>query len=193
MKYHINPETGKPGVCRAKIKCRFNVLDEEHYSSKEDAARAYEKQQSIIVEKIDNILKIIKSAGCLDKLEIESSSPCMTGVKLNLSRLRDPDLANNNCAPATLSLGNYLIDLNESTSVPLFDNIKAISVEFEGSEPTFHNAVIIKDFSGDEFVVDITASQWRVPVEFPFVRTKADWLVFTEKSSGIKIRDVEIF
>ena len=40
-KYHINPETGVPGACKAKVKCRFGegVL---HYASKEAATQAFE-------------------------------------------------------------------------------------------------------------------------------------------------------
>lgn len=43
--YHINPETGNPGVCRAKIKCRFGDLETEHYESRESAQAAFEKAQ----------------------------------------------------------------------------------------------------------------------------------------------------
>lgn len=47
-KYHINPETGNPGICRADPKnpqssgCRFKLSDGEHYGSKEEAARGFE-------------------------------------------------------------------------------------------------------------------------------------------------------
>jgi len=47
-KYHINPETGAPGVCRADPSnpnsrgCRFRASEDEHYGSKEEASRAYE-------------------------------------------------------------------------------------------------------------------------------------------------------
>jgi hypothetical protein len=43
-KYHINPATGNPGVCKAKHQCRFGDLETDHYSSKEDARAAFEKQ-----------------------------------------------------------------------------------------------------------------------------------------------------
>lgn len=41
-KYHINPETGNPGVCNAKVKCRFGDLEADHYTSKEAAREAFE-------------------------------------------------------------------------------------------------------------------------------------------------------
>jgi hypothetical protein len=41
-KYHINPETGNPGLCSAKIKCPFGG-DDVHYFSKEAAQQAFEE------------------------------------------------------------------------------------------------------------------------------------------------------
>lgn len=38
-RYHINPETGKPGLCHAKVKCRFGG-DAEHYPSRDAAVQA---------------------------------------------------------------------------------------------------------------------------------------------------------
>lgn len=40
-KYHINPETGNPGLCSAKVKCPFGG-DDVHYFSKEAAQKAFE-------------------------------------------------------------------------------------------------------------------------------------------------------
>lgn len=42
-KYHINPETGRPNQCTAKVKCRFGA-DTQHFDSKESARAGYEKQ-----------------------------------------------------------------------------------------------------------------------------------------------------
>jgi hypothetical protein len=41
-KYHINPETGRPNQCHAKIQCRFGG-ESDHYDSKEEARAGYEK------------------------------------------------------------------------------------------------------------------------------------------------------
>lgn len=41
--YHINPETGRPNQCTAKVKCRFGA-DTQHFDSKEAARAGYEKQ-----------------------------------------------------------------------------------------------------------------------------------------------------
>jgi (p)ppGpp synthase/HD superfamily hydrolase len=42
-KYHINPDTGVPGICRAKSSCPFGGVD-DHYDSREQAITGYEKQ-----------------------------------------------------------------------------------------------------------------------------------------------------
>lgn len=49
-KYHINPETGKAGVCSAKIACRFKLEENEHYESQAEAYKAYEIQQTNTIE-----------------------------------------------------------------------------------------------------------------------------------------------
>lgn len=47
-KYHISPKTGAPGVCKASTKpCPIGGAD-EHYSSKQEAQRAYEAQQHAV-------------------------------------------------------------------------------------------------------------------------------------------------
>lgn len=43
-KYHINPDTGVVGQCRAKTRCKFSART-EHYDHFEDALAAAEEQQ----------------------------------------------------------------------------------------------------------------------------------------------------
>jgi hypothetical protein len=43
-RYHINPKTGNPGICRAKEQCPFGDAS-NHYDSKEEAHKAYEQSQ----------------------------------------------------------------------------------------------------------------------------------------------------
>lgn len=42
-RYHINPRTGDPGACSARISCPFGNLESDHFDSKEDARAAYEE------------------------------------------------------------------------------------------------------------------------------------------------------
>ncbi len=44
-RYHINPHTGNPGVCRAKNNCPYGNLETEHFDSQEAARAAYESGQ----------------------------------------------------------------------------------------------------------------------------------------------------
>lgn len=45
VRYHINPETGRANICRAKIKCNFavNGVEPTHYQTKEEAVKSAEK------------------------------------------------------------------------------------------------------------------------------------------------------
>lgn len=49
-KFHINPESGNPGLCNAKIQCRFGSPS-EHFDSPEEARSHYEKQMGLAVFK----------------------------------------------------------------------------------------------------------------------------------------------
>lgn len=41
--YHVNPETGEPGLCVARVQCRYGGAP--HYESVEAARRGFEAQQ----------------------------------------------------------------------------------------------------------------------------------------------------
>lgn len=76
-KFHINPETGSIGECKAKIKCAFADSDgsePEHYATYEEAYvesekllkeeygdfstyKPYDNQEEILEEKLDKIWK----------------------------------------------------------------------------------------------------------------------------------------
>jgi hypothetical protein len=42
-KYHINPTTGNPALCKAKHQCRFGDIETDHFESFDEARAAYEK------------------------------------------------------------------------------------------------------------------------------------------------------
>jgi hypothetical protein len=44
-RYHINPETGDPGLCRAKQQCRFGDF-ESHYATADEARLEFEKSMA---------------------------------------------------------------------------------------------------------------------------------------------------
>lgn len=74
-KYHINPKTGKPGICRAKTQCRFGEAS-DHYDTPAAAQEGYEEMMKA------NTLVSRKSA-----------KPQSTETT-SLSKLMDPALLN---------------------------------------------------------------------------------------------------
>lgn len=73
-RYHINPETGRPGVCRAKTPdaCQFakDGVVPEHYNSESEARAGYEKQQEHnTVKTFVNTTPFSKYAETLAKVE----------------------------------------------------------------------------------------------------------------------------
>jgi len=42
-RYHINPNTGNAGVCKAKVNCPYGDLEKDHFNTKWEAMRAYEE------------------------------------------------------------------------------------------------------------------------------------------------------
>lgn len=57
-RYHVNSVTGRVGRCKAEIQCRFNLSEEEHASSPEEALRLYEQSRS---EDQKTVLKGLRS------------------------------------------------------------------------------------------------------------------------------------
>lgn len=45
-KFHVNPNTGEPGPCRAVHQCRFGVSEDKHFNSPEEARADYENKMS---------------------------------------------------------------------------------------------------------------------------------------------------
>lgn len=54
-KYHFNKETGRTGICDAKINCRLGLSQDEHFNSREEAQAAFEKTQDGVTSSIKNL------------------------------------------------------------------------------------------------------------------------------------------
>lgn len=50
-KYHINSNTGNPGLCKATKSCPFGDLTKDHYETKQAAQQAFEKQMNTALPK----------------------------------------------------------------------------------------------------------------------------------------------
>lgn len=61
-RYHINPRTGDPGLCKAKISCPYGTAD-EHFPSEEKARAAYEAGQlSEVLPRLNKLLDAVVPA-----------------------------------------------------------------------------------------------------------------------------------
>lgn len=68
MLYHVNPSTGEPGRCSAKVQCRFGDSD-SHYPDESAAREAFENSQSL-----DDVLKGARSVETDPYAEMKSAS-----------------------------------------------------------------------------------------------------------------------
>lgn len=59
-KYHVNPETGRVNICRAKIRCDFTIDNTEppHFYKKEEAQKSAE---NMLEQKYNTLSKIDKT------------------------------------------------------------------------------------------------------------------------------------
>lgn len=99
--YHVNPETGKTGVCKARVMCKFGVAYNEHFGTQEEAASSYEfkmESEHIDVDRnvavLSKILKVSDRVGgfdpmgsVLDDIEAVDSSEWSDVQKHNLHAL----------------------------------------------------------------------------------------------------------
>lgn len=66
-RFHVNPETGDVGRCRAKIKCDFDLTDDEHHK---DRASAVAAAELLMQEKFSHLSNMQ-----YDFLDSETSDP----------------------------------------------------------------------------------------------------------------------
>jgi hypothetical protein len=95
-KFHINPQTGEVGPCRATTNCPFGDLESEHYDSKEEARGAYEKTMSnqlVVDESLDaetlstsqlnNLAKTTQSNKILNTIVTKGSNRTLANLAKN--------------------------------------------------------------------------------------------------------------
>ena len=61
-KFHVNPDTGRTGVCRAKPKdgCKFKFSHSEHFNSREEAAQGYENKMEAASMNVKRNMEILE-------------------------------------------------------------------------------------------------------------------------------------
>ena len=77
-KYHLNPETGNPGICKATKRCRFEGLT-DHYGSKEEAQAAYEAENAAFAAKVPTTTAMLEPFS----KSIERALPKLDSVRHN--------------------------------------------------------------------------------------------------------------
>lgn len=108
--YHINPETGRPNLCRAKIKCRFK--DQTHYETKAEAKKAAESDLSEEFK-----AHILKSRGEAKAKREKAKAEKLEAARLRGKRIREEKRKKaeeeENSWNATIAFAKYLEEEEE--------------------------------------------------------------------------------
>lgn len=118
VKWHINPKTLKVSRCNAKIKCRFGISSDKHFSAKEDAQDFLDKKMSKNLPSIskkssndDGIIRHIHgdiSQETKKSIEKLADNPgCSIEVPSKITRINTPDNDKSNIEilDSSISLG----------------------------------------------------------------------------------------
>lgn len=197
-KFHINPETGDPGTCSAKIQCRFGS-ESEHYNSPDEARNAYEEKQSSSFQKAvkndwdirserKQLLKRqtdeirAEAESLANDMEEDGALPAVTPLDDSLadedglyyvesmSEFRDPEFAMNRCADISFAVEEYA-----ARTGFMGGKLVSVHIEVDGDYLTRHTANTYKDEEGNDWVVDYSYSQINSKADFPYVGRKTDW------------------
>lgn len=215
-KFHINPETGNPGTCSAKIQCRFGS-DSEHYSSADEARVAYEKQNSSTFPEVSkapwdverNRREILKkqtdeirteAVHFAEGMEYDEELPGVVPLDDSLAdengvyyvesidEFRDPEFAMNRCQDIAFAVEEYA-----QRAGFMSGRLDSIHVEVDGDYLTRHTANTYKDEEGNEWIIDFAYSQVNSKADFPYVGLRADWeksLFEAAENPDPKVREV---
>ncbi len=82
-KYHVNPASGEPGLCRARKSCPFGRAD-EHFSSKELAREAFEYSQEAFSKPLKN--SAATEIALSSSLAWKGETPAWLGLRAQLQR-----------------------------------------------------------------------------------------------------------
>lgn len=112
-KYHINPETGRPNICRAKTpeRCLYviNGVTPEHYSSKEEAYKGFE-----FINSSETLVSISKKEEFYPQVSIEP----------DLNNENQYSVDSNFDLNLTKSAAKFLKDFNKLSFDDVFDNYR---------------------------------------------------------------------
>lgn len=81
VKYHINPKTGNPGLCRAVKICPFGDITEDHYPTKDAARDGYEIKTKAIL----SLMEKNRELSDLEKVKFDELTGQLKKVKKEIS------------------------------------------------------------------------------------------------------------
>lgn len=119
-KFHVNPNTGNTGTCKAKRSCPFGDLEKDHYDSKAEARAAYEKKMEksfstlklppnhedrfgFSAKEVDKVSQRIKNAGFSLTQDDEDSLRDSMGIVYSRGYQYGQDMALNDQADGELN------------------------------------------------------------------------------------------
>lgn len=165
-RFHLNPATGEPGPCRAKVSCPFGDLETEHYTSKEEARAQYEARMArdIAIQRWEASYYLDK-----DPLRLNSQKPVSEDFTATPNGLEDSeDWAETKiyeAEPVIKARVNELLGLPSSTKVFIEDH----NSEYWLSDVTSDHVQEVKIRAGE------------VTKTFPNMHKAVQWLAHGDK------------
>lgn len=93
-KFHVNPETGRTGICRATTHgCRFDLSNSEHYNSREEAAQGYENKMEAASMNVRRNMEILEKELVNPEVASRSSFDLMSFYFKNIKNNEDEKLS----------------------------------------------------------------------------------------------------
>lgn len=131
-KFHVNPNTGEPGPCRATIQCRFGLSEEKHFNSPEAARIDYENkmQEQLMprVFKISGFKKMLVIGGvALSTMSISACNQNGGGISAMAQHKAATAIENKIQDKLNSSLNSNGISENNTSS-----NVDPTSITFQG-------------------------------------------------------------
>lgn len=167
-KYHINPETGNPGLCKADPSnpnsrgCRFGESEDSHYPTKAAAAQAYEeKMEAAEVAEAERRARNAARdpeglTGSLSEKLIRPQSVDFDIISRRLGWIREWE------KPWTDEEGENLETVEQISSIVERDPFtKADEAEARELLRSMHPAVVPQNRTGRYSTADSDANNWR--------------------------------
>jgi hypothetical protein len=161
--YHINPETGNPGICKAKENCPFGDI-QDHYGSAQLARTSFEIRMSqtslepdVLLRNWDYARELVRI--CQDETINFPNHSQEGGKRITLEDCRKGEVAEGNC----WTISNEIIE--EVDSALQEANLTSAKAD--------HCALYDPE---DNVIIDFTFRQYDPTSPWPLITSPDDWL-----------------